>query len=72
MKKRAEVNRGESGKESTTKCPTAPSAADPMLTQIRGDDLLKKLFFSRRVLPIVIEPEPSEPKEVIKRQGRRR
>lgn len=63
----AQVNRGETDRESTIKSPATSPAAGPTLTQSKGDALLKRLFFSGLPLPIVIEPNPTEPKEVIKR-----
>jgi hypothetical protein len=61
------TNRSETDRESTIKSPATSPAAGPTLSQSKGDKLLKKLFFSGLPLPIVIEPDPSDPTEVIKR-----
>jgi hypothetical protein len=69
---RAKVDRGETDRGSTIKSPATSPATGPTLTQSKGDILLKRLFFSGLPLPIVIEPDPAEPKEVIKRPRRSR
>ena len=63
----AKVNRGETEGESTIKSPATSPATGSTLTQSKGDAQLKRLFFTGLPLPIVIEPDPSEPTKVIKR-----
>jgi hypothetical protein len=64
---RTKVNHGETEGESTIKSPATSPATGPTLTQSKGHALLKRLFFSGLSLPIVIEPDPTERTEVIRR-----
>jgi hypothetical protein len=64
---KAKMNGSETDRESTIKSSATLPATGPTLTQSKGDALLKRLFFSGLPLPIVIEPDPSEPTEVIRR-----